>query len=334
MGLATLGGVTLRIDPDTVRWTFGLKVSRKRTVGGTVVQVFGADLGDMTLSAWFGNGDRGAGDTEGWQEQERFVRQVQEWVKDSARTSASVPLLFSYPPRGWRFQVFVKALSARSGDGAVAHDVATFNPGFTLTLFIVEDSTRKVVTGIKDLYIQRLMSGIGWKQSAYNGPLTQAEVDQVLAPFGGDLKAYLSDQFDQAAGFQPANVPEGTGVTPSTGSSGSVDDWITQAAAALGRTFTASERAGLKIIAEHESTNDPKAVNNTDSNARAGHPTKGLMQMRDDTFAAHALPGHNDIFDPVDNLIAAIRYIEDRYNSIDSVPGVKAIRAGRSYVGY
>jgi hypothetical protein len=255
-------------------------------------------------------------------------------VEESARSNATTPLAFNYPPRGWRFQVFVKTLAARAGEGAVSHDVGTLNPGFTLTLFIVEDSTTRVVTGIKDLYIQRLMSGIGWKQTAYNGPMTQAEVDQTLAPFSGDLKAYLADQFDQAAGFHPSNVPEGTGVTPSTGAGGSVDDWITQAGAAMGRTFTASERDGLKIISKHESGDDPKSINNTDSNARAGHPTKGLMQMRDDTFAEHALPGHTDILDPVDNIISSVRYIEARYGSIGNVPGVKAVRAGQSYRGY
>lgn len=333
MALATLGGVPFRIDPDSVVWDFSMKVARKRTVGGTVVQVYGTDLGDMRVSGVFGHGDPSRGDTAGWEDQERFRAQVERWLDASISTSGGRPLRFAYPSRSWDFQVLLKAYTARDGSDAVRQDVATFNPGWSLVLFIVEDSTRQVVAGIKDLYITRLMAGVGWKQSAYNGPLTQAEVDQTLAPFGGDLKAYLADQFNQAAGIPRGNTPSGATPAP-TGSGGSVDDWITKAAAALGRTFTASERDALKIVAQHESTNNPSAVNLTDSNARAGHPSKGVMQMIDSTFQQYKLAGYNDIMDPVANIIAAVRYAESRYGSIDNIPGVRAVRAGRAYIGY
>lgn len=79
-----------------------------------------------------------------------------------------------------------------------------------------------------------------------------------------------------------------------------------------------------------ESGGNPSAINNWDSNAAAGHPSKGLLQTIDSTFAAYALPGHNDIWNPVDNAIAAIRYMIDRYGSIYNV---WAPRAGGWY-GY
>lgn len=333
MGQASLGGLPFRIDPDSVQWQFRMKVAKRRTVGGMVVQVYGTELGDMQVSGAFGFGDRARGDTAGWEDQERFRAQVERWVDESVSTSGARPLRFLYPPRGWDFQVLVKAYGSRGGGVAVVHDPATYNPTYTLILFVVQDSAQRVVSGIRDLYVQRLMDGVGWRQTEYNGPLTQAEVDQVLAPYEGDVKSYLAEQFDQAAGFHRSNVPEGQ-AQPATGPGGSVDDWITQAGEALGRSFTTSERAGLKIIASHESSNNPRAENDTDSNAREGHPTKGLMQMRDDTFAEHALPGHTDILDPVDNIISAVRYIEARYGSIDNVPGVVAVRAGQAYRGY
>jgi hypothetical protein len=34
------------------------------------------------------------------------------------------------------------------------------------------------------------------------------------------------------------------------------------------------------------------------------------------TFAGHAVPGHGDIWNPVDNLAAAINYMKSRYGSI------------------
>ena len=46
------------------------------------------------------------------------------------------------------------------------------------------------------------------------------------------------------------------------------------------------------------------------------------------------MPDHKDIWNPVDNIIAGVRYAISRYGSIDNVPGVKAVHNGGSYVGY
>jgi SLT domain-containing protein len=87
-------------------------------------------------------------------------------------------------------------------------------------------------------------------------------------------------------------------------------------------------------IIQRESQGNPRAINLHDANARAGHPSKGLMQCVDTTFRAFMLPGHEDIYNPVDNIIAGVRYALSRYGSLANVPGIRAIRAGRQYVGY
>lgn len=118
---------------------------------------------------------------------------------------------------------------------------------------------------------------------------------------------------------------------------GSVGQWIAQAGqvlAANGMPLTARDTADLVIIIQGESGGNPQAINLTDSNAVAGHPSKGLMQCIDSTFAAHALPGHTDIWNPVDSIIAGVRYAIGRYGSLDAVPGVRAVHAGGRYVGY
>jgi SLT domain-containing protein len=46
------------------------------------------------------------------------------------------------------------------------------------------------------------------------------------------------------------------------------------------------------------------------------------------------VPGHDDIFNPVDNIIAGVRYAISRYGSISNVPGVVKVHNGGSYVGY
>ncbi|OAP27830.1 Transglycosylase SLT domain protein [Amycolatopsis sp. M39] len=70
------------------------------------------------------------------------------------------------------------------------------------------------------------------------------------------------------------------------------------------------------------------------SNAAAGHPSKGLMQCIDSTFNAHKLPGHDNIYNPVDNIIAGVRYSLDRYGSMSNVPGIAAMAHGGAYRGY
>jgi hypothetical protein len=65
-----------------------------------------------------------------------------------------------------------------------------------------------------------------------------------------------------------------------------------------------------------ESGGNPLAINNWDSNAKAGTPSKGILQTIEPTFTAHALPGHTNIWNPLDNAIAAVRYMVSRYGRI------------------
>lgn len=67
-----------------------------------------------------------------------------------------------------------------------------------------------------------------------------------------------------------------------------------------------------------ESSGNPNAINNWDINARNGVPSKGLMQVIDPTFRSYALPGYNkNIYDPLSNILASLRYAMARYGSLD-----------------
>jgi hypothetical protein len=92
--------------------------------------------------------------------------------------------------------------------------------------------------------------------------------------------------------------------------------------------------AAAYIVVEHESGANPRAYNGWDSNAAAGHPSEGIAQVIGPTFQAYALPGHHNIWNPVDNMIAAFRYAISRYGSMNNIPGVVAVRQGGSYMGY
>ncbi|MCM2674098.1 peptidoglycan DD-metalloendopeptidase family protein [Alkalicoccobacillus plakortidis] len=126
--------------------------------------------------------------------------------------------------------------------------------------------------------------------------------------------------------------PVGGGNSLFGGSGASTRSAIAQAALATGVGKDWIEP--LVTMAMKESGGNARAVNNWDSNARRGTPSKGLMQTIDPTFNAHKLSGMDDIYNPVHNAAAAIKYIQSRYGDISNVPGIRSMRNGGAYRGY
>lgn len=118
---------------------------------------------------------------------------------------------------------------------------------------------------------------------------------------------------------------------------GNVQEWINQAIEILrqhGIDVGPEDAQRIWQIIQHESGGNPHAINNWDSNAAKGTPSKGLMQCIDPTFNSYKLPGTGDIWDPVANICAGVNYAVSRYGSLSNVPGIKATAGGGSYVGY
>jgi hypothetical protein len=129
----------------------------------------------------------------------------------------------------------------------------------------------------------------------------------------------------------------GTSGMPTKMPTGDVAQWIDQAIEVLrenGYDIKDSDAAIIATMIEKESSGNPNAINLWDSNAEAGTPSKGLMQTIDPTFNAHALPGHTDIWNPVDNICAGTAYAIERYGSLENVPGIVNMSQGAGYVGY
>ncbi|MGN2635751.1 transglycosylase SLT domain-containing protein [Nocardia takedensis] len=118
---------------------------------------------------------------------------------------------------------------------------------------------------------------------------------------------------------------------------GDVAKWIEDAKKVLvemGYDEKDIDERAIAMMIQHESGGNPYAENRWDSNWLAGHPSKGIMQTIDGTFNAYKAPGHDDIWNPVDNIVAAVRYSFDRYGSLGNVPGVAAVNSGGAYQGY
>ncbi|CAN5495447.1 hypothetical protein BH10CYA1_BH10CYA1_24550 [soil metagenome] len=95
---------------------------------------------------------------------------------------------------------------------------------------------------------------------------------------------------------------------------GARKELIDKALELAGVPVTPENEAAVNKIVSRESSWNPNITNNWDSNARAGHPSTGLMQTIPSTFHQYALEGLNsNIHDPLSNLVAGIRYAEARY---------------------
>lgn len=98
-----------------------------------------------------------------------------------------------------------------------------------------------------------------------------------------------------------------------------VEQWRNLAKTALLLTsqYTESNLNALLTQMKHESGGNARAINLWDSNAKKGIPSKGLMQVIDPTFRSYAMSPYNkDIYDPLSNMIASIRYTVSRYGSL------------------
>jgi hypothetical protein len=160
-----------------------------------------------------------------------------------------------------------------------------------------------------------------------------------------------------AQGYQTGYTQVGSTAPITSGvpaTSAQVTSWIDQALQLMGIDPNSPQGQemvkALKIIIAHESGGNPNSINNWDSNAKAGHPSQGLMQTIPGTFtsamqtALQKFPGIaqkfpnaasvSNITNPVLNIIAGAVYAEGRYGSLGNVPGVKAVNSGGAYVGY
>lgn len=119
-------------------------------------------------------------------------------------------------------------------------------------------------------------------------------------PFGGDTGS--------------VNDPGGQG-----GGVGRWADTVRKALTMLGQpTSDAMVNTVLRRM-KQESSGNPRSINNWDSNARRGTPSKGLMQVIGPTFKQYAMKGFNkDIYDPLSNILASMRYAIARYGSLSS----------------
>ncbi|MEV7675126.1 hypothetical protein [Streptomyces sp. NPDC088752] len=205
MALASLGfsngpRLTFRIAPSSINWGFDIHSSVTNTVGGRVVQITGATLRDMTVIGYLGE-NRKAGPSRdrladhagaSWRLHEAFMTGCRAIMSHQSRDASRTglmhePAVFNYPARDWRWQVYLKSVEDLDGSASIEHRTGKFSHGYKLTLFIVQSGSASLVKAGSSKneidaaqaraissYIQRISEGIGWRQSEFNGGLSEA----------------------------------------------------------------------------------------------------------------------------------------------------------------
>jgi hypothetical protein len=282
----------------------------------TIAQTYARSLGDDSEKAV-----TAAADTNKYSEALRGIPGVEETqIRAQLRAHWSVAeLIAGGAPIGHAAIRAARGMMV-PGEGDQDSVLAMLTPGEAV---IPKHLVRRIVPLLKALGIPGFQQGgsvdtdvAGAAQAVTAGGTNQATT------MANDVGQAIQSQLSSAMLSMTAGAATGQVVT-----------WLMQA---LKDTHTTTSwLPGLEIIAAHESSDNPYAVNLWDSNAAAGDPSRGLMQVIMTTFDAYHQAGTSwNIFNPVANAAAAINYIKARYGTVWNVPGVIAVEQGRPYVGY
>jgi LysM repeat protein len=161
----------------------------------------------------------------------------------------------------------------------------------------------------------------GWKR-LYQDNRTAVGSDPRLIRPGLKLKVKSTKTSAPSKSSDASSQGSTTTPAPVKTYTNDLDGWIREALDIMGQKGIPGTYEGIYRNIMRESSGNPQAINNWDSNAAAGTPSKGLLQVIDPTFAAYHVAGTAyDPYDPVANITAACNYAAARYGSIDNVFG-------------
>ena len=185
------------------------------------------------------------------------------------------------------------------------------------------EDNKKVVGGNPDLIRPGLQLAIG--AEADNTSADEAETKTSASSDRAEESADRADRSERTSTTVAAEDAPAAEAVPAAEPAAYTDDldgWIKESLAIMAEHGIPGSYEGIHRNIIRESSGDPMAINNWDSNAAAGIPSKGLLQVIDPTFEAYHVPGTStDSYDPVANITAACNYAADKYGSIDNVFG-------------
>lgn len=210
-----LGDLVVYLRPDEIVWAYGLNTANFPTYGGEVVQILSMYFDDMTIS----------GTTRSYQEMEDIYRWFLTYIQTA---TAGVkgdspfdqrPVSFSYPHRGWQFDIIPKALPGfQYGRDVVAPTwqvvAAVAEPDGELKDIILDDASFEALTTGDVEPFGTVTAEIGYKQDNpfsaptndnFQSPEFKQEQGDIADFFNKLIPSYLSGEFSAIeAGSKPA----------------------------------------------------------------------------------------------------------------------------------
>ncbi|KRO28469.1 tape measure protein [Lactiplantibacillus fabifermentans] len=146
--------------------------------------------------------------------------------------------------------------------------------------------------------------------------ITKFSGSDFIETFGTAIGTKFMKSIESKFSSLISGLGDDAGGTESNPSGSSVTRWkpyVIKALKANGFSATASQISAWMRVIARESNGNPKAINLWDSNAKAGHPSMGLVQTIQSTFDAYKFAGHSHIYNGYDDLLAGINYMKHIY---------------------
>lgn len=201
-----------------------------------------------------------------------------------------------------------------------AHAIPHFENGTPDWLSSIGSWIKDKWDGLTEMIKHPIKTLTHFMTNAISGISGSPLVTSIAPALGNGFVNAIVDPIKKLLGSLKKKHDEDGGGSQGSPSGSGVQRWAGQVKQALAANgLSTSDDMVNRVLRQiaTESSGNEKAVqgNIGDINNITGDLAKGLMQTISATFNAYKFPGHGDIFNGYDNLLAALNYAKSRYGS-------------------
>lgn len=201
-----------------------------------------------------------------------------------------------------------------------AHSIPHFENGTPDWLSSIGSWIKDKWDGLTEMIKHPIKTLTHFMTNAISGISGSPLVTSIAPALGNGFVNAIVDPIKKLLGSLKKKHEDDGGGSQGSPSGSGVQRWAGQVKEALAANGLSTSQDMIDRVLRQiatESSGNEKAVqgNIGDINNITGDLAKGLMQTISATFNAYKFPGHGDIFNGYDNLLAALNYAKSRYGS-------------------
>ncbi|WMX69987.1 tape measure protein [Lactococcus cremoris] len=201
-----------------------------------------------------------------------------------------------------------------------AHAIPHFKNGTPDWLSSIGSWIKDKWDGLTEMIKHPIKTLTHFMTNAISGISGSPLVTSIAPALGNGFVNAIVDPIKKLLGSLKKKHEDDGGGSQGSPSGSGVQRWAGQVKEALAANGLSTSQDMIDRVLRQiatESSGNEKAVqgNIGDINNITGDLAKGLMQTISSTFNAYKFPGHGDIFNGYDNLLAALNYAKSRYGS-------------------